>query len=509
MRIAIIGGSVAGLAAGLALSRDGHQVTLLERDATPFPRDPVEAFARWDRRGAPQVRHSHAFLARLRNLLRDRAPDLLRGLREAGAEELGIGQLLTPEIDDPSPRPGDEDLVLLACRRVTFEWVLHKTALDDPELALRDGCTVIGLVAEGETSDGLPRVTGLRLERQDGGEETLAADLVVDAGGRRSRLGAWLAALGTAPVREESEPCGIFYCSRFYRLRAGAPPPRPDAVIGADLGYLKYGVFLGDGGIFSLTFAAPPEDAPLRALLRTGPFEAAVRAIAATEPWIDPERAEPITDVHGMANLRNTRRHFVWEAQPLAEGVVAIGDSAIHTNPMYGRGCSFAVLHGFLLADALRAHSRDLRALALALEEATEREIVPWYRLAVSQDRDAIALARQVREGAAPAASGAPAPSGPTAPGLVDPKAYFRDLFRHGLLPALRLDATVLRAFLRAVHLLDPPGDLLRQPDVLSRVLAVYQHRHDRDEPSLGPDRGAMLGVLAEATGGAALGALG
>ena len=42
----------------------------------------------------------------------------------------------------------------------------------------------------------------------------------------------------------------------------------PDELGGADMGYLKYGIFLGDGGIFSVTLAASPEDAPLRALLR-------------------------------------------------------------------------------------------------------------------------------------------------------------------------------------------------------------------------------------------------
>ena len=80
MRIVVIGGGVAGLGAAHFLARDGHDVTVLERDATPLPATPAEAFAHWDRRGAPQVRHSHAFLARLRNLLRDRAPDLLAAL---------------------------------------------------------------------------------------------------------------------------------------------------------------------------------------------------------------------------------------------------------------------------------------------------------------------------------------------------------------------------------------------------------------------------------------------
>jgi hypothetical protein len=149
------------------------------------------------------------------------------------------------------------------------------------------------------------------------------------------------------------------------------------------------------------------------------------------------------------------------------------------------------VLHAYLLADALRAHGSNLRALAVALEEATLREIVPWYRLAVTQDRDAAEWSRRVREGAADA---------PAAPGgAVDPKAYFRDLFRHGLVPALRTDATVLRAFLRAVHLIDPPGDLFRDPEVLRRVLEVYQRRGERRDAPAGPDRADLLAVLAAA----------
>src|SRR5688572_12525528 len=86
-RIVVVGAGVAGLGTALSLGRAGHDVTVLERDSTPLPADPHAAFE-WDRRGAPQVRHSHAFLARLRNLLRDRHPDVLELLLEAGATEL-------------------------------------------------------------------------------------------------------------------------------------------------------------------------------------------------------------------------------------------------------------------------------------------------------------------------------------------------------------------------------------------------------------------------------------
>ena len=103
MKAVVIGAGVGGLGAALALSRAGHEVTVLERDRTPVPHDPDEAFE-WDRRGAPQVRHSHALLARLRNLLRDRYPDVLESLFAAGVTEWPLTTHMPPTIDDTSAK---------------------------------------------------------------------------------------------------------------------------------------------------------------------------------------------------------------------------------------------------------------------------------------------------------------------------------------------------------------------------------------------------------------------
>src|SRR5438445_12835624 len=155
MRIVIVGAGVAGLGAALLLARESHDVVLLERDATSLPNDPDEAF-RWQRRGAPQVRHSHAFLARGRNLLRDRLPDVRDALLRAGVTEVGWADMIPDTIEDQRPRPGDEDLVMLACRRTTFEWVLRKVALEAHGVDLRDGVGVTGLLMDGS------RVVGVR-----------------------------------------------------------------------------------------------------------------------------------------------------------------------------------------------------------------------------------------------------------------------------------------------------------------------------------------------------------
>jgi flavin-dependent dehydrogenase len=192
-----------------------------------------------------------------------------------------------------------------------------------------------------------------------------------------------------------------------------------------------------------------------------------------------------------MDGLRNLRRHFVREGRPLLLGMLALGDAAVHTNPLYGRGCTLALVHAAALADSVALHGGDLEALALAFDAATERELIPWYNVAVAQDRDALDWARRLRE------QGEPKP--PDVGGAVDPRAALRDLLLRGLVPALRLDATVLRAFMRSFNLLDAPGDLMRQPDLMARVLAVYQRRHERAEPVLGPDRATLLGLIAAA----------
>lgn len=494
-KIGIIGGGIAGLGASLALARDGHDVTVLEQDATPLPPTAVEAFERWDRRGAPQVRHSHAFLARLRNLLRERAPDVLDALLRGGAYEIRVTENLPPGIEDRRPRPGDEDLVLLGCRRVTFEWTLRRVVEAEPRVHFVHGARVAGLEAEVVHGATAPRVTGVLVRRGEGPADRLAFDVVLDASGRRSPLPVWLARLGAAPVLDQIEDCGIFYSSRFYQLRDGAVEPPADGPIGADLGYLKFAVFAGDARIFSVTLAAAPDDEVLRRVLRPGPFEAAASAIPSVARWLEPDRSLAITGVHGMAGLRNRRRRLVRDGAPLVLGLHTIGDAAMHSNPLYGRGCALALVHAFGVADVLRAHGDDASAAALALADFTKRELEPWWKAAVAQDREARATASAMRRGGDGTDERDASPSTAN-----DPRAFLRSVLREGLLPALHSDATVLRAFLRNFNLLDAPESLLSNADVIGRVLAVWRARESRPVATpLGPSRDEMLRVVSDA----------
>jgi len=490
--VIVVGGGVTGLGAALSLAQRGARVTVLEGDATPLPQSPLEAFRSWDRRGAPQARHSHAFLARLHNSIRRETPELYADLLAHGAEPLRFTDLARETLEAPELLPEDEEITLLACRRITFEWVLRRHVEALPGVELRHGASVEGLLGGTAEGDAPPRITGVRARRAGGAREELPADLVVDASGRRSKLSRWLEALGRPPLREESEPCGIFYSSRFYRLRDGVEPPVMQGAIGADLGYMKYGIFPGDDRIFSVTLAASPDDPVLRSVLRPEAFEAAARALPAVAAWTDPAVSEPITRVHGMGKLRNTLRHFFEEGRPRALGVLPLGDSVVHTNPINGRGCTLAWIQARGLGEAWARHAGDPAALADAARRTLEREILPWYQAGLAQDRDAREVDALQREGRDPYRT-------QREDGTVDPKGWMRSLVRDGLVAGLREDIVLLRAFMRVFNLLEPPADLMKDPQLMQRVLAAHQRRDVRRREPLGPSRHEMVEHLGQA----------
>ncbi|MDQ3147155.1 MAG: FAD-dependent oxidoreductase, partial [Actinomycetota bacterium] len=276
---------------------------------------------------------------------------------------------------------------------------------------------------------------------------------------------------------EEVEDTGIVYWSRFYRLRPGAERPHQEGPVAGDLGYLKFAVFAGDNGTFSITLATATDDAPLRRLTRPDAFQAVAASLVPIAPWVEPGLADPLGSVHLMARLLNRKRHFVVDGVPLAPGLHAVGDASVCTNPLYGRGCSLAMVQACLLADAVSSVPGDPVAQAVAFDASTMEEIDPWYTAAVAQDR------RSRRVAAGRASEG---------------EAFVASLVAEGVMPAVRTDPVVFRAFLRVLNLLDRPDRILSDPDLVARVNAVWERRAERPPaPPLGPARDELLARLA------------
>lgn len=474
----VIGGGITGLATALVLSSRAVRVTVLERDAEPDARGPGDAFESWQRHGAPQARHSHVFLGRLRNLLRDHYPALLDALLAAGARELRSMERLPPALEGLEPEPEDADLVALGCRRTTFEWVLRRYVTRGPNVTILPGATVNALTATVTTP---PVVSGVRYAVA-GREHSLAGHLIIDASGRRSAAPAWLAAIGAGQPEEKLERSGVVYYTRFYRLRSGAeePPPSEHPTAG-DFTWVKFAVFPADERTFSITLAVPLTVKRLRVLANAAAFEEMVRSIPGLAPWVRPQISEPIGDprhpVQAMGGLINRVRRFVDDRGPLAVRFHVLGDAAYCTNPLYGRGCAQGFLHAHILGEILDAHPDDPVAAAVALDERVRAEIEPFYRASVLADRDAVRRA----EGRSPR----------RLRGRVQQR-FFED----GIGVAMRCDPVVFRALARMMNMLEPPDRAFGNPAVVARALWVMARGrayNRRFAPPPPPDREATI----------------
>ena len=464
--VVVVGGGVGGLAAALLLGRAGHPVTVVERDRLPVAADAEAAFAA-PRPGAPQAHHTHVFLARLVHLLRERLPDVLDAVLAAG------GSTTAPPLpgDDGDARPEDGDLAVLLVRRTTFEWVLRRAALAEPGVTVRAGTGVAGLVGT-RTAAAPPTVTGVRLA--DG--TTLAAGAVVVATGRRSALPAWLGDLGVE-VDEDERPSGLLYLTRWYRHpRPGGAGAGSVALTLGNLEALSYLAVPGDGRTQAVTLAVRAADADLRAALGTDDgFHRACGLVPGLAPLVAPP-AEPLGPVRPMGGLVNRLRRFAdADGRPRVAGVHAVGDAHTCTNPVYGRGCSLAVVQAAALADAIAAHPGDPLARAAAYEAACAADVEPWFHLAVQTD----AL------GTDPGAAG-------VASGDVDRSAA-RGM--QALTAAAATDPVLGRGFARLWNLLSTPLDLAADPEFQARAAAVFADPDaHRPPPVAGPTRAELLG---------------
>jgi 2-polyprenyl-6-methoxyphenol hydroxylase-like FAD-dependent oxidoreductase len=383
MRVAVLGSGVGGLTTGMLLANDGHDVTVLERDPAPPPTHPTACWDDWERRGVNQFRMIHYFLPRFRQVLEAELPEAAAQLRAAGATEYSV-IANAPEAFTGGSRADDGRFVALTARRPVAEAALARAAEATAGLDVRRGLAVVGPTTGAAGPDGVPHVTGVRLE--DGSE--VSADLVVDAGGRRSQLPGWLAEVGAAPVPEELEDCGFAYINCHFRSPDGSLPPMFAPLL-SHYGSVSILTLPADNGTWGLGIVVSAKDAELRGLRDPDVWRRTVQAFPLVAHWLE---GEPIQDVTSITKVEDRHRSLVVDGTPIATGVVAVADAWACTNPSVGRGSSIGLVHGVALRNVVRKHGGDgPGALERAFHEATMAETEPLYRDTLAYDRHRLA----------------------------------------------------------------------------------------------------------------------
>ncbi len=455
------------MAAAMMLADDGHEVTVLERDAAPPPPDPESAFEGWDRRSVAQFGLAHFLLARGTDILKHQLPSAYRLLDDNGGFHMNLVAFLLSLPPAADTEPGDDRFGLLTGRRSTLEWALATAAADHPGVSVRRGDAIVGLTTGASVIDGIPHVTGLRL----GTGEEVHGDIVIDATGRRSPTPDWLADIGAVAPIDLAEDSGFAYYGRYFRSADGSLP----GLLGPALA--AYGTFSvltlpADNGTWSVTLYGLSDDKELRRFRDPDVHERVVRACPLQAHWLD---GEPISEMKSMAGVVDRHRRFVVDGKPCATGLLSVGDASSCTNPSLGRGITLGFIHVELLRREIARHAHDHVALAMGFDEATETEMRPYHDATTALDRRRVAEMRALLAGE-----------------TIDPDPATQ--ITNVLSAAGAFDATCARAYGEIFNLYAVPDEVLARPGMYDHVMSLADKIPT--DPLPGPSRQELLALL-------------
>ncbi|MCO6007086.1 hypothetical protein NE236_19070 [Actinoallomurus purpureus] len=437
-RAVVMGGSIAGLLAARVLSEHADQVVVLERDD-------LEA-AHEGRPGAPHSSQVHVLLHGGRVQLDRWFPGFSDDLLAAGAV-LSRDGAIRMYVNGAAKAPVSDEII--SASRPFLESHVRARTLSLPNVHF------IRAQVREVTFSG-DRVSGVRcaLAGEPADEiKNMAADLVVDAMGRSSRLGDWLD-------------------------RAGLPRPAMRR-IGIDLNYATAGFRRGGGPPGATTVQAivlPQEGRQAGTSVLTAVegdrWAVLLSGFAADRPTRDPddfrERCRRLPPMFAevvdecqmsgpVATYRQSdaRRRDFHLMHHLPAGLVAVGDAVASFNPIYGQGMSSAALH----ASCLSAYLRSVTSLS---EPA--RDYFELVRLVV----DAAWQTSTLNDLALPHVD-EPYPRGYRIARRIS------DL----ILEASITDAEINRRFLQVTHMRTHPSDLIR-PGTIFRAARITRSRKSR-----------------------------
>jgi 2-polyprenyl-6-methoxyphenol hydroxylase-like FAD-dependent oxidoreductase len=456
--IVILGAGIAGLSTAMLLTRDGHDVTVLERDPEPPPERPWED---WQRPGINQFRLPHYLLPRWWAELRAELPDAAEAVLAAGAARVNPLTALPARMRGET-RDDDERFETVTARRPVVEAALAAAAAA-AGVKVRRGVRVLGVRTDGRTP--VPRITGVTTADGD-----VSADLVVDCGGRRSALPAWLASAGARAPAEERADAGFVYYSRHFR----GSLPEQRAVISQPYDSVSVLTLPAEQGTWSVVLTASAKDKALRALHEPAAWSAVIARYPLAAHWAD---AEPITGIEAMAGIEDQLRRYVVDGEPVATGVAAVGDAWACTNPSLGRGASFAIIHARVLRDVLRETGvAEHDKLVRRFDEATARTVEPLYRATVGFDMHRLAEIDGDIAGT---------PYRPDDQRWAGAKAMFAAALR---------DPDALRAYVAVASFLITPDEVFAAPELRDRILALGLTAPQYPLP--GPSRADLLDAI-------------
>ncbi|MFP8891005.1 FAD-dependent oxidoreductase [Natrialbaceae archaeon A-CW2] len=424
----VVGAGIAGLCATRVLADAFDEVTVIDRD--PLPDEPVA------RDGVPQARQIHILWEAGRATLEDLFPGYSEELVAAGGVSIDGQRDFYMYSQGNYLATGSKPFPLYAATRPLYEQLLRQRVSDRDDVYVRGSCPFVDYLADDATKN----VNGVVIRDQDGGQEEIAADLVIDATGRMSRTPDWLSNHGYTPPSAEEVHIDLAYTTtcierpandyRMIGVLAAAPRSRGGAVLPVedDCWLVNLHGIHGDH---------PPkniEDAKDFAASLPIPI---VNDLLNEYPMVSEEAA--------FYPFPSNRRYRYENLDQFPEGLLVIGDAIASFNPIYGQGMSVAALEALTLHHVLTRDNHEPLATSF-FNRATEI-IDPAWMLATGADFSFSQTRGEKPNGAA-----------------------FFNWYLSRLFRKAHADGVLTDAFTRVLSMQQHPTSLLR-PSIMWRVL--------------------------------------
>ena len=403
LNVSVIGASFAGLFAAAAAAASGHHVTIIERDGIPTTPQP--------RGGVPQSDQTHILLHRGLVSAEHLLPGLHDELIQRGAPEFKVGLMALLSADGWAPR-GDYGFPLVCSSRTLLEHVIRKRVLALPNVqvlqqrcvqALRQnssGTWTLQLQPTDNASTDSPLTTDnasttdspstTQDAHSSDHSDALAADLVIVASGRSSRLPTWLKQLGVPPVATTTIDARVGYATRRF---TSSRPPGPGVLMLVSAKQSR-GCIVSpiEDGYWQVTSVGRGDHRPGRDGDEFMEHLAKLPDPMALDMVKD---MTPVSDVVVHRQTANVRHHY-GRGRRWPTGLIVVGDALCALNPVYGSGITVAACQGRLLERAFKkAQHGNLNTPRLQRSLARSANL-PWT-MATSQDRQLLTTPQRAR----------------------------------------------------------------------------------------------------------------
>ncbi len=405
-----------------------------------------------NRKGVPQGRHVHALLVRGAQILEELFPDILRDLRAEGSVHMD------GSLDSVLYQNGiwksrySSGFMFHLQSRPFLEAMIRRRVRAIPQIAVLEGATVTRLTATPDNK----RVTGVVIERESG-EETIVADLVVEADGRGTRAPQWLKDLGYGETPISTLKIDLAYASAIFEPPAESPPDWKMLAVVPAAPARRHGLITEiEGGRWLVTQWGYFGDHPP---LDPDGFQAFARSLPVPQLYDAISSATQVTPLVLHKVPHQLRRHYE-RLERFPEGLVIIGDALCSFNPIYGQGMTTTALEAIELSTALKSRGAESFATYTPTLQKRMGKVVdsPW-QMATSSD-----MAYPQVEGVRPFGSGLIAK------------------YSQRLTDIAAQDPVLNETFLQVIHMLKPATALF-QPKVVARVLFGPRPRALQEAP--------------------------